>query len=518
MKSRPLVALLVVGLGLVPPAQAVPGRALSREVLRDKIRGAWAGQMIGVVYGAPTEFHSLGVPHEAPITALPMTNAIVQDDLYVEMTFARVMDTLGLEATTADYGEAFKHSRYELWHANAGARRNLNRGLPAPLSGDPRYNIHADDIDFQIESDFIGIMCPGLPQAANRYADRVGRVMNAGDGLYGGMFVGGMYAAAFFENDPRRVVEAGLASIPADSGYARVIRDLLDRSAAEPRDWRKVWRQIGEKWDRDDVCPDGVGRAFNIDAKLNGAYIAFGLLYGGGDWQQTMEIATRCGQDSDCNPSSACGVLGAMIGYERIPAGHRAAVTPMADAKFSYTDYSFNDIVKSTEARALAVIRQEGGEVGETTVVIPHQPPKAPPLEPSIIGRPGPVLGCGDPAWQWTDRWAEREDSIWSEKIRSRETTGAGGEATLTFTGTGIALVGELTADGGRADVYVDGVKRDLIADAYIVPNTHDNDLWRVFGLAPGRHTLRLVMRADADPRSTGRRLTLTRAIAYTTQ
>jgi hypothetical protein len=207
-----------------------------------------------------------------------------------------------------------------------------------------------------------------------------------------------------------------------------------------------------------------------------------------------------------------------MIGYERIPAGHRAAVTPMADVKFSYTDYSFNDIVKSTEARALAVIRQEGGEVGETTVVIPHQPPKAPPLEPSIIGRPGPVLGCGDPAWQWSDRWVEREGNIWSEKIRFRETTGAGGEATVTFTGTGIALVGELTADGGRADVYVDGVKRDLIADAYIVPNTHDNDLWRVFGLAPGRHTLRLVMRADADPRSTGRRLTLTRAIAYTTQ
>ena len=38
---------------------------------------------------------------------------------------------------------------------------------------------------------------------------RVGQVMNFGDGLYGGMFVTGMYAAAFFETDVRRIVEAG---------------------------------------------------------------------------------------------------------------------------------------------------------------------------------------------------------------------------------------------------------------------------------------------------------------------
>ena len=33
-------------------------RQLSRAELRDKIRGGWAGQMIGVSYGAPTEFRS----------------------------------------------------------------------------------------------------------------------------------------------------------------------------------------------------------------------------------------------------------------------------------------------------------------------------------------------------------------------------------------------------------------------------------------------------------------------------
>ena len=82
------------------------------------------------------------------------------------------------------------------------------------MSGHPEYNVHANDIDFQIESDFIGLMCPGLPQESNHYADRVGRVMNYGDGLYGGMFFGAMYAAAFFESDPAARGRAGAAVDP----------------------------------------------------------------------------------------------------------------------------------------------------------------------------------------------------------------------------------------------------------------------------------------------------------------
>ena len=163
-----------------------------------------------------------------------IANTIDQDDLYVEMTFAEVMDRVGLDATTEQYGEMFRDSKYRLWHANAGARRNLNRGIKAPMSGHPDFNIHANDIDFQIESDFIGLMTPGLPQASNHYADRVGRVMNYGDGLYGGMLFGAMYAAAYFETDPHRVVEQGLLAIPADSGYARLVRDVLAWHAQNP--------------------------------------------------------------------------------------------------------------------------------------------------------------------------------------------------------------------------------------------------------------------------------------------
>jgi len=272
-------------------------QSISLAELRDKIAGGWAGQMIGVSYGAPTEFRYLNqiIPEDQLPEWNPqrVRNAIRQDDLYVEMTFAKVLDEKGLDATTEDFGAMFRDSKYALWHANLAARRALKRGVPATLSGTPKYNIHANDIDFQIEADFIGLMSPGLFQASNDLALRVGRVMNYGDGIYGGVFVSCMYAAAFFEKDPRKIVETGLACLPAESPYAQLITDVLAWSK-QTSDWIEVWNRIEEKWNKREPCPEGAMQPFNIDAKLNGAYIALGLLYGDSDMGKTIKISTRC--------------------------------------------------------------------------------------------------------------------------------------------------------------------------------------------------------------------------------
>ncbi|HEY5909114.1 MAG TPA: ADP-ribosylglycohydrolase family protein [Verrucomicrobiae bacterium] len=487
---------------------AAESRSLSRAQLLDKIRGGWAGQMIGVSYGAPTEFRAMGTVNDAelPWSRDRVSNAIGQDDLYVEMTFAKVMDDLGLKASCEQYGEAFKNSQYHLWHANAGARRALGQGIKAPWSGHPRYNFHANDIDFQIEADFIGLMCPGLPRESNKYCDRVGRVMNYGDGLYGGMFVCGMYAAAFFETDPRKVVESGLRCIPAESEYGLLVKDLLDWSAQLPADWRKVWQLLEDKWDKDDPCPDGALQPFNIDAKLNGAYIALGLLFGNLDFMKTMEISTRCGQDSDCNPSSAAGVLGVMLGFNAIPDQCKSGIAPLADKKFDYTSYSFNDIVRSTETRALKVIQQTGGKVTDQEVTVRIQKPRAPKLEQWTPGIPERRVNAADPSWSYSGKW-ETKDNV-------KTSRSAGNEAVLKFNGVAVAILGALTQDGGRADVYLDG-KRLGVADAYIIERTHDNVLWNVYGLKAREHTVRLVTTDTADARSSGKRVSVNGAVVY---
>jgi len=323
MKRSVLVAGTLAFVAVIASPQEQSTREITREELRDKIAGGWAGQMIGVSFGAPTEFRfrQAMVPDDRLPKWKPamVSEALDQDDLYVDMTLAKVLDDKGLDATTDDFGAMFKEAKYRLWHANLAARRALKRGVPATLSGTPKYNAHANDIDFQIESDFIGLMSPGQFQWTNDLSWRAGRVMNAGDGIYGGMFISGMYAAAFFEKDTRKIVEAGLACLPARSPYAMVIKDVLRWSQENRDDWTKTWQAINEKWDKREPCPEGALKPFNIDAKLNGAYVALGLLYGKGDFSKTIEVATKAGQDSDCNPSSAAGIIGLNSRHQAIP-------------------------------------------------------------------------------------------------------------------------------------------------------------------------------------------------------
>jgi hypothetical protein len=100
---------------------------------------------------------------------------------------------------------------------------------------------HADDIDFQIEADYIGFMCPGMPRTAFEIADKTGRIMNYGDGVYGGIFVAALYSEAFFESDIQKIIEKALRSLPSQSDYYKMIRDVITLHSHFPSDWRSAW-------------------------------------------------------------------------------------------------------------------------------------------------------------------------------------------------------------------------------------------------------------------------------------
>ena len=95
-----------------------------------------------------------------------MINQFGQDDLYVEMTFLQTLERHGLNAPMRQAGIDFANSGYSLWHANRAGRDNLRNGIAPPDSGHPQFNKHADDIDYQIEADFAGLIAPGMPNVA----------------------------------------------------------------------------------------------------------------------------------------------------------------------------------------------------------------------------------------------------------------------------------------------------------------------------------------------------------------
>ena len=142
------------------------------------------------------------------------------------------------------------------------------------------------------------------------------------------------------------MVEAGLACLPAKSEYARRIQDVLDGHQRDPEDWESTWHVIEEKWNKHDSCVVGALHDFNIDAKINGGYVAMGVLFGNGDFAKTLEVATRAGQDSDCNPSSAAGVLGGMQGYKAIPDKWTEGIPAVEEVKFEFTQSSLHDVCR----------------------------------------------------------------------------------------------------------------------------------------------------------------------------
>ena len=196
-------------------------RSISVAEYRDKMAGAWIGQSVGVAYGWPTEFKKSGELFDwdvLPVWKPELVNETFnQDDLYVEMTFINTLDKRGIDVDVREAGIDFANSRYRLWCANANARDNLRRGIAAPSSSHPKNHPSPDDIDYQIEADFSGILVPGMPWRAVKFGEQFGRIMNYGDGLYAGEFVGALYATAYFETDRVKTVEAALRCIPAES-------------------------------------------------------------------------------------------------------------------------------------------------------------------------------------------------------------------------------------------------------------------------------------------------------------
>jgi hypothetical protein len=376
MKRIVLAILLFVS---AIPLSAQEYREIPVKVYRDKMKAGWIGQIAGVCWGAPTEFKFNGViiPEDKMPQWKPemINNAFGQDDLYVEMTFLRSLEQYGLNVSQRQAGIDFANSGYQLWHANDAGRKNLRRGIAPPDSGHPAFNIHADDIDYQIESDFSGLIAPGLPQVVIELGEKFGGLMNYGDGLYAGQFVGGMYAEAFFESEIKKIIAAGLACIPQDSQYAEMVRDVLRWYDENPNDWTTCWQKINEKYQKNKdyrriTCSSG---DFNIDAKINGAYILVGLLYGKGDLDQTIILSTRCGQDSDCNPSNAGGVLFTTLGFSKLPS--RFSEKLDETKKFSYTEYDFPTLLDVCEKLVRQAVLQSGGRIlkrnGEEVFSVP---------------------------------------------------------------------------------------------------------------------------------------------------
>lgn len=465
-------------------------KEMSLDVLQDKIKGGWAGQTISCTYGGPTEFRfkSKMIPddHKIPWYDGYMKETYdgrpgLYDDIYMDLTFVEVFEKEGLDAPASSFAKAFAHADYVLWHANQCARYNILNGIMPPASGHWLNNPCAEDIDFQIEADFAGLMSPGMVNTSAEISDKIGHIMNYGDGWYGGVYVAAMYSLAFVSDDMLYVVEEALKVIPEKSQYAQCMRDVIQWYKENPDDWKVTWQKVHDRWDKDIGCPHGVFSDFNIDAKINSAWILVGLLYGEKDFGKTTDISTRCGDDSDCNPASAGGILGTMLGYSNIRAHWKQGLAEVEPIDFKYTTISLNDTYAMSFRQALKVIKENGGVVDGDKVTIKVQKPKPVRLEVGFEGH-YPL---------------EKKEL----NIELKD------EASFSFEGIGFAASGSATANERGAsrndhrfevEMYIDG---ELVGKTMLPTNYAKRKFipfWK-YQLPMGRHTVRLKVLNPTD-------------------
>ncbi|MEA4893782.1 MAG: ADP-ribosylglycohydrolase family protein [Oscillospiraceae bacterium] len=296
----------------------------------EKIYAGGLAKIIGIRLGAPVEgwtYEKIKSVYGA-LSGYPVAykRFAADDDSNGPLFFLRALEDSGrcgaaLEAD--DVAEAllnyapFEHGFFWWggygWSTEHTAYLNLRAGIPAPRSGSIEQNgsAVAEQIGGQIFIDTWGLAAPGNPDLAARMAARAASVTHDGEGINGGVFIAACISAAFEEQDIHAIIEKGLSYIPSESSYARLVREIMTFHESHPKDWEACFAYIQAKHGYDKYPG-------NCHILPNTAVILLSLLYGGGDFSDTLNICNRCGWDTDCNVGNVATIMGVRGGLSAI--------------------------------------------------------------------------------------------------------------------------------------------------------------------------------------------------------
>lgn len=305
----------------------------------DKVYAGFLGMNVGIRLGAPVEptLWTYDRIHKTygDITdyVKPFKTFAADDDANGPYYFLRAMydDAKDRDLTPNDVARAWLNYAREgvgmFWWGGYGVSTehtvyiNLKKGIPAPQCGSIAQNgqIVAEQIGGQIFIDTWGLITPCNPKKAADLGETAARVSHDGEGVLGARFFCAAISKAFETNVIEDIIAAGLAEIPSDSTYASVARAVLDFHKQHPEDFRACREMLEQEWGYDKYT--GVCHIIP-----NAGVCVLAMIYGQGDFNRTVEIATMCGWDTDCNAGNVGTVLGVACGVEGIADHYRKPI------------------------------------------------------------------------------------------------------------------------------------------------------------------------------------------------
>ena len=312
--------------------------------LENKIHGAWMGRVCGCLLGKTVE----GIRTDELIPFLketgnyPMHRYIlysdldkvdlnkykfgfhsrcyadtasgmpVDDDTNYTVLYQEVIEKYGRDFTPFDISRAWL--AYQPKDAYCTAERvafcNFVKGFEPPESAIYK-NPYREWIGAQIRADYFGYINPGNPELAAEMAWRDASISHTKNGIYGEMFVAAMLAVAAETNNIKDIILGGLAEIPHTSRLYKEIISVLD-GFEDGISRSECFKAIHKKFD-EHIAHDW------CHTISNAMIVAASLLYGQGDYGESICIAVEAGFDTDCNGATVGSVLGMANGIESIP-------------------------------------------------------------------------------------------------------------------------------------------------------------------------------------------------------
>ena len=319
--------------------------AKNSEQLADKVYGAWLGRVCGCLLGKPVEGFKLAMLDEVckgtgnyPLTKYidpsSMSDEFFEkswrkrtdaawvhnitshcpndDDTNYTALGLKIVEVFGKDFTPTDVAEAWMKYMpiHETCTAERVAYRHFVNGVLPPISA-TEYNPFREWVGAQIRGDFFGYINPGSPETAADMAWRDASISHTKNGIYGEMFVAAMIAASAVTDDIKEIIAAGLGQIPQRCRLTERIMLAIE--------WFDSGMSVDEAIFMIHELYDEYNPHHWCSVIVNAMIVVLALLYGKGDFSDSICLAVRFAFDTDCNGASVGSVVGMINGGKKVP-------------------------------------------------------------------------------------------------------------------------------------------------------------------------------------------------------
>jgi len=284
----------------------VTEKVISYDRYLQTVHGIWIGKFAGGTLGAPIE--GLKDIHEFDAEKNIPDSLAENDDTDLQLLWLHALQEHGPELNAHDLVAEWREHVKAPWSEYGLAVANWERGVMPPESGRRNNWFWGDGMGCPIRAEIWGIVAPGRPDIAARYAEMDATLDHTDNSVEAEKFFAAIISAVFFEKDIDRLLDIGLSFVRPDSRLYQLVEDV--RAWAPTMGWQEARQRILQEYGHPDMT----------HVLQNVGFTLVGLLYGKGDFGETVITALNCGYDSDCTAATAGAILGGVLGYEGIPA------------------------------------------------------------------------------------------------------------------------------------------------------------------------------------------------------